>query len=457
MIERFQKHLFSSFTLDQETRILVGYSGGADSTCLLHLMKQLEMNIIAAHLHHGLRAEATKEQTLCEQFCKEQGIPFFTKNVNIAEFAKNHKIGIEEAGRKVRYLFFQDLVIQQQCSFITTAHTMDDQTETILFNLTRGAGLAGLCGIPEKREQIIRPLLIFKRAETIAYCKEYALWFHQDPSNKDPKFSRSRIRHFVLPHLVAINKNLKENLSHLSKIACEENAFLDEQAREILDASSLKLNGELSFLTKNQEYAYRLDVLLSYSTTLLRRALRLIASNLQATLNYLQTNFIVDQLKLAAKGSITAEGGRVIFKWDSESLYAYQKRDFLKFEQPVSIPGQIKHKEGGWLLSVIHEKNNTQNMNRQSLSVWMDSQKIKGSLFIRTYQAGDKMQPIGFHSKRKLKDLFSEVHLTQMMRHQMPVLCDQEGPIWVPGVSIADRVKQTLDTKKGIELFFGPF
>ncbi len=455
MLEHFEKHFFSSFPLDFKTPILIGYSGGADSTCLLHLMKQTGLKIIAAHLHHGLRVEATEEQTCSQQFCKEQGIPFFTENVNVTEIAKKHKIGLEEAGRKARYHFFQKLAAAKSCSFIATAHTMDDQAETILFNLARGTGLAGLSGIPEKNKQLIRPLLIFKRSETIGYCKEHGLWFHEDPSNKDPRFSRSRIRHFVLPHLLEINTNLQNNILHCSKIVSEENAFLNQEARKVLECSFLNRNGVLSFLTKNQEWICQREDLIAFPKVLLKRALRLIAADLHGNLDYHQTNFILEQLEQAVKGSLTTEGGKVIFQWDAKHLYAYKKREFPGFQFPVKIPQQISYQQGNWCMSLTPKEMDTEkNWNQKSLKVWMDPQPTKGSLLIRTYHPGDQLQPMGFHSSRKLKDLFSEAHLSQQLRYLLPVLCDEEGPIWVPGINLSERVKPFSKTKECVELHF---
>ncbi|MEA2553176.1 MAG: tRNA(Ile)-lysidine synthase, partial [Fimbriimonadaceae bacterium] len=185
MLERFRDHLEKTGLIPAGTRVLVGYSGGADSTCLLHLFHALQVDIVAAHLHHGQREEADTEQRLCEAFCTELGIPFVSGRGDVPRLAKDLKIGLEEAGREARYAFFRQAAFQTGCTLVATAHTLSDNVETILLNIARGSGLAGLAGIPEKRENIVRPLMIFAREETRAYCQDHGFWYHDDPANED--------------------------------------------------------------------------------------------------------------------------------------------------------------------------------------------------------------------------------------------------------------------------------
>jgi tRNA(Ile)-lysidine synthase len=166
MLERFRDHLATSGLVPDGVPILVGYSGGADSTCLVHLLHQVGIPIVAAHLHHGQREEAETELKLCQAFAESLNIPFVSGRADVPRLAQDIRIGLEEAGRNARYGFFQQAAYQTGCDLIATAHTRDDHVETVLFNITRGTGMSGLAGIPERRDSIVRPLLPFTRQET---------------------------------------------------------------------------------------------------------------------------------------------------------------------------------------------------------------------------------------------------------------------------------------------------
>ncbi len=183
MLVRFLEHVRSKNLLDPGLPTLVGYSGGPDSTCLLHLLHRGGFDVIAAHLHHGQRAEADQEMALCQAFCDELGVPFMAGRADVPRIASSMKIGLEEAGRNARYQFFESAIAATNAAAVATAHTSDDQVETILLNIIRGSGLGGLRGIPERRGKIVRPLLPFSRAETRVYCEENGLWTHDDPAN----------------------------------------------------------------------------------------------------------------------------------------------------------------------------------------------------------------------------------------------------------------------------------
>src|SRR5262249_8194209 len=158
---------------------------------------------------------------------------------------------------------------------IATAHTRTDHIETVLLNLSRGAGLNGMAGIPAKRENIVRPLLIFTREQTRGYCSDRGFWFHDDPANEDLSFSRARVRHRILPDLRATNPAAEQAISKLAEIADEEDRFLNGMAAAALEQSEAPLNGQLGFLTTDCEAAFDRDKLLGLPSVLFRRAVRL--------------------------------------------------------------------------------------------------------------------------------------------------------------------------------------
>ena len=191
--------------------LLVGYSGGADSTALLGLLLEtrelLSLRVVACHVHHGIRGEsADRDERFCRERCRELNVEYFPVFADVPKRAAAEGRGLEETGRDVRYESFARICREQGVRFVLTAHHADDNLETLLLHLVRGCGLEGLCGIPERRgKRILRPLLTFRKDELLAYCLEKGLPFTEDESNGDESYSRNLIRAKVLPVLRQLN------------------------------------------------------------------------------------------------------------------------------------------------------------------------------------------------------------------------------------------------------------
>ena len=256
LIARLESHLARTRLIPAGARVLVGFSGGADSTFLLHALRECGVDVVAGHLHHGQRDAADDEMLRCEQFAATLGIPFAGGRARVPTMAKELKIGLEEAGRKARYEFLQRAALKYACDLVATAHTLDDHVETVLLNLVRGCGINGLTGIPMRRDNIVRPALPFSRAETREYCETRDLWFHDDPANSDPAFSRSRLRMRVLPELRSINPSVDEGVARMAEILAEEDQFLDATAAAALERCEIRLNGDLAFVSSDCEVSF---------------------------------------------------------------------------------------------------------------------------------------------------------------------------------------------------------
>src|SRR5437588_1589197 len=306
MLERFIEHLRSSQLIPPNSKVLTGYSGGADSTCLLHLLHRAGFDVVAAHLHHGQRAEADDELTQCAKVCEQLNVPVLSGKADVPRMAKDLKIGLEEAGREARYEFLQSAANETGCNLIATAHTRDDHIESVLLHIIRGSGLSGLAGIPERRGNIIRPLLIFSRTETRGYCEEQGLWTHDDPANTDTQFSRARLRLNVIPELKKINPDVEASIARLAEIAGEETEFLDGMAAAALERCEIPINGELAFLTQHCEVRLARPALAHLPPVLLKRAFRLVAGALSAKLNFEQTGILADAVQSTENGAMTA-------------------------------------------------------------------------------------------------------------------------------------------------------
>lgn len=427
--------------------MLVGYSGGADSTCLLSLLADLGVDVVAAHLHHGQRAEADTEQRLCEAFANELGVPFATGRADVPRLAADRRLGLEEAGREARYTFFRQAATRLDCPLIATAHTRDDHVETVLFRLARGTGIAGLAGIPARRDGIVRPLLPFARAETRAYCEAQGLWFHDDPANEDRANARVRVRLDVLPALRTVHPEADAAVARLAALADEEDRFLDGAAAAALERAEVRLNGVLEFLTRDVEAAFDRRVLDHLPAVLLRRAVRLAARALGASLDYDQALSILQ----GEKGSVTAEGGEVALEWNAERLHGRVLRPTVPFRYPLTLPGETESDEFGWRLVAFPVEAAGEPV-RASLETEIARTAVKGALYFRGFAPGDTMRPLGFGGTRGLSDLLAEAGLTPAARARLPIVCDLVGPLWAPGVCLDERARPQGGAAVGLRL-----
>src|SRR5687768_6850750 len=234
-------------------RVLVAVSGGADSLALLHALahdrESLALTLFAAHVHHGMRGdEADADVDFLEGICAEWAVPLLVERVGVPELAKRERISVEEAGRNARYSALDKLAQEHGCNRVATAHTADDQAETVLLNLFRGTGIDGLAGIPARRPlsgdlgapELVRPLLRRWRRDTEAYCAEHALEPREDRTNRDLRYRRSRIRHELLPRLRDYDPDVKSHLVRLADQAREERDLLNDAASALLAGARIE-------------------------------------------------------------------------------------------------------------------------------------------------------------------------------------------------------------------------
>ncbi len=455
MLDRFREHLEDSGLITQGARVLVGYSGGADSTCLLDLLKRLGVDVVAAHLHHGQRPEADLELRLCEAFATEIGATFVSGRADIPRMCRELKIGVEEAGREARYSFFRSAAFETQCDLVATAHTRDDHVETVIMRIARGTGLTGLGGIPAQRENIVRPLLPFSREETRSYCDDLGLWTHDDPSNSDIQFSRVRVRKNVLPELRKLNTQADEAIVRLSNLAREEDHFLNGMAAASLERANIVLNGELEFLTRDLEIAFDRAALRHLPPVLCRRSMRLGVEALGGSLDHHQLSTLMAGIATEPVGSVTCERGVTVIEWTSEIVHLRTLNPVQPYRYPLVHPGETESDEFGWRICSEEGVSETAPV-RASLSTTIEPTSLKGPLYFRAAESGDDIRPLGFAHRRKVSDVLSEAKLTLACRARLPIVCDLLGPIWIPGVCLDERARPLASTSRSRILSFGP-
>ena len=218
-------------------KIVLGVSGGPDSLFMLDILNKLKLDlqieIVVAHVNHMIRKEADEEEQFVKTFCEKIGVDFYSKRIEVEQYANNKKIGLEEAGRKVRYEFFEEVCNKVNANKIAVAHNKNDKVETIIMHALRGSGISGLQGIQAKTNKIIRPIIEVERQNIEEYCKQNNLEARIDKSNFDNTYTRNKIRNVVIPYIKEeFNPNIIETMIRLSEVIAEENAFLNKLVQE---------------------------------------------------------------------------------------------------------------------------------------------------------------------------------------------------------------------------------
>lgn len=226
--------------IQENDKIVIGVSGGPDSVCLLHLLnrlkQELKIEIVVAHINHMIRKEADEETKYVEEMCKNMNTKCYIKKVDVIQKANSEKIGTEEAGRNVRYEFFEEVLKLTNSNKIATAHNANDNAETVLMNIFRGTGISGLKGIEPIRDgKFIRPLIECERIDIEKYCEDNKLNPRIDKSNFENIYTRNKIRNLLIPELKEkFNPNIVNAINKLSDIATQEEQFVDNYIEKII-------------------------------------------------------------------------------------------------------------------------------------------------------------------------------------------------------------------------------
>ncbi|WP_221569266.1 tRNA lysidine(34) synthetase TilS [Alkalihalobacillus sp. TS-13] len=439
-VDRFvQKHKL----LSKGSTIVVGVSGGPDSMALLdYLLKKrsgLNLKIIVAHVDHMFRGrESAKDAECVEHFC-------LTHKVPIERVQKNLPLYIEETGespqlaaRTLRYDFFDSVMQQYEADCLALAHHGDDQIETILMNMVRGAAHAGLSGIPVTRTfsngRIIRPFLGITKDELVHYCKDEKIPFRTDPSNKSDKYKRNRFRETVLPFLKEENPHTHEKFQQLSERMAEDEKYLQKQTeKELVNVILQKCDKELTLSVAH---------FLEMAIPLQRRGIHLILNYLyQLDMTNITSIHIKDCIHLMKSdnpsGTMHLPAGLIVRREYDKCIFTFQQSDTQhSFTYCLEI-GQTYELPVGKLIYRIVDVESA-GAKGKSHFIFHPSQ-LQLPLFVRTREDGDRIQPAGMKGSKKVKDVFIDAKLPKPLRDIWPIVTDSSGKIiWIPGVKHAD-------------------
>ena len=241
MKDRVLKTIKNNRLILNGDKIVLGVSGGPDSISMLNILRELkeggtlQFSMVVAHINHMIREEAIEDEKYVEDYCKKNGIECYVKRINVIEYAQNNKIGTEEAGRKARYDFFDEIAQKTNANKIAIAHNKNDKIETIIMHILRGSGLSGLKGIePIRNNRYIRPLIDCERQEIEDYCEKEELNPRIDKTNFENDYTRNKIRNIVIPYIKEeFNPNIIETINRLSEVITAEENYMDKIVKEI--------------------------------------------------------------------------------------------------------------------------------------------------------------------------------------------------------------------------------
>ncbi len=392
--------------------LCLGFSGGYDSMCLLHLINSLGINVIAVHLNHNWRGdESKKDEDNCRKFCEINNIKFYSETLS-SDIPKN-----ETAARTARYDFFQRCLKKYKSKVFLTAHNADDNAETVLYRIVKGTGVDGLAGIRPKRDCYYRPLLSIRRYEIEEYCRKFNLVPNIDSSNIDIKYKRNLIRHKIIPLLADINPDVIAAVNSLSELALEDSRLLDCENTNSTDEFLNLPNPIQSRIIKN--------LLISRSIDYGRERIELIIDFILANRNSGsgKTFSIGSDLWLFVNskyfeiiGLETKNMEEILIT--SEGIYDFGNYCFI-LEKCTEIPKKFPDDSEYIAYVKLNKLNYT----------------------LRTRRDGDIISPLGMSGTQKLKKFLNSKKIPSYLKDTIPLLCEGSNILWVAGVGLSNKIR----------------
>lgn len=438
MITIVENILKKYIKLAPETTLVVGFSGGWDSMCLLHIVKKLSdkygFKVIAAHLNHAWRGEESDdEEANAQRFCAEFDIRFR------AERLDDDVKQTEAVAHDLRYDFFRRTVEYNHADALLTAHTKTDNAETVLYRIAKGTGINGLEGIKEFRKMddmnIIRPLLNVSRSEIEAYCMDNELFPNNDSSNLNTRYARNNIRHNIMPRLREINPNVENSLINLAEIATDNNKIIYELMSNLETQISL---GE-KWLTQNflrlnahirRHFVYNL---------LIKNKIEPSFQKVQEVMNFISEN------NLSKSGKTLSLSSNLSLFTSHRYTYVLNGEAAEKLMAEVEVNGEGEYLFENDIKFIMenYDKPIAFFPKKSAKFIFADMSKISSPLTLRTRRNGDIIQPFGMQGKMKLKKYFINKSIPSYQRDKILLLCSGQEVLWAAGVGMSEKLRVT--------------
>jgi tRNA(Ile)-lysidine synthase len=416
------------------TRVLCAVSGGIDSSVMLTVLNDFGFDCIVAHCNFKLRAEESDGD---EQFVKKLAetfeMKFLCASFDTNEYTAATGLSVQMAARELRYNWFNEMAAVHKCEYIALAHNSDDQVETVITNLIRGTGVRGLTGMKFVKDKLFRPLLSISRKEIEKFASDNNIEFRTDSTNKTVKYSRNKIRHLVIPLLEEINSSAKQNIlksvNYLSDTEDILAAYTSECRQKCLYFESNKIIIDLNELLKfaaHKTVLFEILIKEGIPKSLAADAINLLDSETGKSCKFLNITILRDRSKL------------IIDKNTSVSDH----KSFIVEESDLSKLEAI-----GIFASIVDYNSNLQ-LNKSGSYAYLDYEKVKFPLKIRSWQDGDRFRPFGMKNFRKLSDFFKDEKLSKFDKESVKIVESDGKIVWIAGLRIDDRYRIADNTKR---------
>ena len=440
MLDKIRAYMKDNGMIAPGARVVAGVSGGADSVCLFHVLRalsaELSFTFMAVHVEHGIRGEeALRDASFVEKLCAETGVPCRVVHADIPTLAAEAGLGLEEAGRLVRRQIFEEIGMEWGADRIALAHHMDDRAETLLFNLARGTGLAGLGSIRPVSGPYIRPLLCVSREEITGYLREQGLTWCEDSTNEEMDYSRNRLRLSIIPALRdGVNSQASRHMAQAAETAAEAWDYLSGVFRDRCERYGTFAEGRVLLSS---------DLADQEPPIIVKGVVRLALAQCRGgekDLTARHTEAVADLFR-GRTGRMADLPGSLQARRTPEGVLIYKPEESQAPQEVVlAVPGRTVF--GDWVFETAlagpeeWEKNKKQaaDPGRNECTKWFDYDKIKGMARIRCRRTGDfiVIHPNG--ARRSLSDLFTDRKLPREIRDRVPLIADDSDILWAVGV-----------------------
>ena len=435
-LEKFKNFIEENNLIEKGDSIVSAVSGGSDSVFMLEMLSAIkddyDLKIIVSHVNHGLRgAEAQRDEDFVKKLAEKNGLIYEVEHIDMAGYAREHSLTCEEAGRKLRYLFFEEIKEKYKADKVAIAHNKNDVAETIFLNIFRGTGLDGLESIPLRRDFYIRPILCFEKSEILDFLKENNIHYVDDSTNFTNDYKRNVIRNEIIPFIKKnFNENIVSSMSRLASIAKENNIYLEDIINDKY----------INIVKSNTIDRESFNELNHYEKTLVLR--KFLRDNLNY-LNNISKDNIEDMINL-----INLDSGK---KYDIDGKHylvndfdktIFKKLDINELSEEISLDfklDKVYNIYGSKFKFVLSDKILSKK--------YLDYDLLTGKLSLRNRRSGDRFNPFGMKGSKKIKDYFVDKKVSSDDRSKVLFLMNGDEIAYVVGYDIADKYRASSKTK----------
>jgi tRNA(Ile)-lysidine synthase len=464
LLQTVEKTISIYGMLKPKDSVVVGVSGGPDSVALLYVLfliaPRFSLKLGVAHLNHCLRGnDSDKDAQFVEVLAKKFDLPCYIHKKDVREYRIENRLSLEEAARRVRYSFLNNIANTMQYNKIAVGHHSDDNAELILMNLFRGSGTQGLSGIPPVRDhKIIRPLIKLNRSELIDFLSQNKLEYISDASNTDTKFFRNRVRHDLIPLLkTAYNPKISETLNRLSSIIRSEEEWIDDVVHPFYEKTVLDVQENTIILSSS--------MLNQYHPALQRRIIRMTIEKIKGDLRRIRFIHISSVIGLLEKRSAYGKvdlPDRIRIQRDRDALYVFKEKRMLRdvsekhsHSETVTFEYQIEKLDSVFIREIEATIKFTEMPMEKVFdsryagqhTCFFDKDTLGFPMVIRNFRPGDAFKPLGVGGTQKLKKYFIDKKVPRGERIKCPILLSRGKIIWVVGHRIDESVKVMPSTR----------